>query len=499
MSVPSVTRGHLPRHRSHSPWVIVAAGSLGPFVGQLDASVVQVALPSLGTAFDRSINSIAVVSLAYLLAFAAPLPLFDRLSERYGRRSMFMAGAAVETTGLVLCATAPSLQLLVVFRVIQGLGASVVGANNLAIITSGLDDTLRTRALGVFASAQAMGLTIGLGVGGPLISAFGWRAAFWVTAPFAAAKVVGGWLLPDTPRGDTPSAFDIRSAVQLVVAMVGFMVAVNGLAELTRPRVWAPFVAAVVAVVLFVRRSRTVEVPLLNPAVFALRSYSSGLIGFALLYGALAGVLVLDSFALQRTVGDGPARAGLQLAALALALTVAATISHGLIRRFGAVRAVRGASAVGALALCALMGICYAGIHRWGTPSSVGLRIGVLASLAVLGTAFGVLIPANNVATLAGIPRASSGQAASWLNVARVYGSSLGVALAASALTADQAIVTGSLPHWLDLSGAPLLQSVLGGLVVVLVLLLAGAALTTEPGRHRSSRAALDPDPVRPG
>jgi MFS family permease len=469
-------------------WVVIGVGSLGPFVGQLDASAVQVGLPTLAARFDRSITTIDLVAVVYLLAYAAPLPIFDRLSERYGRRTMFMTGAAVEATGLVLCGTAPSMQWLLVFRVVQGLGASVVGANNLAIITSSVDGELRTRALGVFAAAQAIGLAVGVGFGGPLITAFGWRAAFWITAPFAVLKLLGGRLLPDTGRGDPSVTFDTLGALQLAAAMIGFLLVIQGLEDLTRPTRWGAAIVATVALLLFVRRSRKVSVPLLNPTVFRRRSYSLGLAGFALIYASLAATFVLGSVAFQRSAGDSAARAGLQLMVLPLALTVAAACSAGPIARLGAVRVAHRASAVGTAALVALAVICLAGIHRWLAPSSVVLRVGVVVSLAVLGAAFGLLITANNASALAGIPAASSGQAASWLNVGRVYGSSLGVALSVAAMAIGQAVVTGNLPTWLDLGGAPLLRSVIGGLVVVGVLMLAGSALTTAPRPDEADR-----------
>jgi len=152
-----------------------------------------------------------------------------------------------------------------------------------------------------------------------------------------------------------------------------------------------------------------------------------------------------------------------------------------VIARLGAVRAARRASAVGAAALVALAVVCFAGSHHWLLPSPNVIRVGVVAALTVLGAAFGLLITANNAAALAGIPAASSGQAASWLNVGRVYGSSLGVALSVTSMAVGHALVTGNLPARLELGGVPLLRSVIGGLVVVAVLMLAGSALTTAP------------------
>jgi hypothetical protein len=477
----AAVRGVPARGRARTPWLVIGAGSLGPFIGQLDASAVQVALPTLATQFDRSIAAIDLVALVYLLAYAAPLPMFDRLSERYGRRSMLMAGAAVVATGLVLCGTAPSVQWLIVFRVVQGLGASFVGANNLAIIASSIDGELRTRAIGVFAAAQALGLAVGVGLGGPLITALGWRWAFWMTAPFALLNLLGGWLLPDTQRGDASVAFDTLGAVQLSVAMIGFLLVIDGLQDFVHPAELGIAVVAVVALPLFVRRSRRVSVPLLNPTVFRRRSYSLGLVGFASIYAALTGTFVLGSVAFQRGAGDSAAKAGLQLMALPLALTVTAVGGTRVIARLGAVRAARRASAVGAAALVALAVVCFAGSHHWLLPSPTVIRVGVVAALTVLGAAFGLLITANNAAALAGIPAASSGQAASWLNVGRVYGSSLGVALSVTSMAVGHALVTGNLPARLELGGVPLLRSVIGGLVVVAVLMLAGSALTTAP------------------
>jgi MFS family permease len=143
------------------PWLIVGLVSVGAFIGQLDATIVQLALPTLGKTFDASLEAVSWVSLAYLVAFASCLPIFGRLCEMFGRKSLYLIGYTLFTVASTLCALASDLTWLIVFRVLQGIGGSLLGANSISILVKAVDQDRRGRALGFFAAAQAIGMSAG--------------------------------------------------------------------------------------------------------------------------------------------------------------------------------------------------------------------------------------------------------------------------------------------------------------------------------------------------
>ena len=196
------------------PWLIVGVTCIGAFIGQLDASIVQLALPALGRTFDATLESVSWVALGYLLAFASFLPIFGQLCDIYGRKLLYLIGSLLFAGASALCGLAPDPPTLVAFRVLQGVGGAMLGANSISVLVSATDKSLRARALGVFAAAQAVGVSAGPASAVFCSAAFGWPSVFWVTVPFGLAAVLIGWLvLPQTPAHDRKLSFDWRGAL----------------------------------------------------------------------------------------------------------------------------------------------------------------------------------------------------------------------------------------------------------------------------------------------
>lgn len=140
----------LPRLESQPwhPWLVVGLVCVGAFVGQLDATIVQLALPTLGRAFDAPLQDVSWVALSYLLAFASFLPVFGRLCEMFGRKTLYIAGYAIFITASALCGLAESFGELLVYRFVQGIGGSLLGANSISILVKTVPQESRGRALG---------------------------------------------------------------------------------------------------------------------------------------------------------------------------------------------------------------------------------------------------------------------------------------------------------------------------------------------------------------
>ncbi|MDT4945898.1 MAG: hypothetical protein QOH14_2631 [Pseudonocardiales bacterium] len=181
-------------------WVAaVSTVCFGAFMGQLDASVVAVAYRPIGETFHVGLASVQIVSLTYLIALGALLVPVGKVSDRLGRKRVYLYGFTLFTVASVGCAVAPSLAVLAVVRAAQGAGAAMLQANSVALVsTSAPSGRLRT-ALGMQASAQAVGLAVGPSLGGFVVQTFGWRWVFAMNVPVGVVAVIAGrFLLPRT-------------------------------------------------------------------------------------------------------------------------------------------------------------------------------------------------------------------------------------------------------------------------------------------------------------
>jgi MFS family permease len=146
--------------RSSYPWLVVGTTCVAAFIGQVDASIVQLALPTLERAFDARLASVSWVAVAYILAYASILPVFARLAEIAGRKLMYLLGFALFGAASLLCGLALNLPLLIAFRALQGISGALLGANSIVILVAAAGPERRGRAMGVFASAQAVGIRL---------------------------------------------------------------------------------------------------------------------------------------------------------------------------------------------------------------------------------------------------------------------------------------------------------------------------------------------------
>jgi len=140
------------------PWLVVAMACTAAFIGQVDASIVQLALPELERAFDAPLHAVSWVAVGYVLGFAGILPVFSRLGEMAGRKLMYLAGFTLFGLASALCGFAPSLPWLIALRVLQGISGAMLGANSVVIVVAAVGPERKSRALGFIAAAQAIGL-----------------------------------------------------------------------------------------------------------------------------------------------------------------------------------------------------------------------------------------------------------------------------------------------------------------------------------------------------
>ena len=164
--------------RLPSYWLfVIGTVCIGAFMGQVDSSIAQLLLPKLELEFNARLSTVSWVAVSYLLAMAAFLPIFGRLADMMGRKLLYTGGFLLFVLSSALCGLAPSLPVLIAFRVLQGIGAALLSSNSVAIVVAAAGPARRGRALGILSAAQAVGLSTGPALGGLVLDLLDWR---WV-------------------------------------------------------------------------------------------------------------------------------------------------------------------------------------------------------------------------------------------------------------------------------------------------------------------------------
>lgn len=467
------------RRRTDAHWLVVATVCVGAFMGQLDASIVTLAFPTLKAEFHTTLAMVEWVGLAYLLALAGTVTAVGRLADMVGRKLLYTYGFGVFTLASAGCALAPSLSVLVLCRVVQGVGAAMLQANSVALITTAMPRGRLGRGIGAQGTAQALGLAVGPAVGGLLIALGGWRLLFLINVPVGLVGTAAGWLLLPRTRDLAPrTRFDWTGLALFIPAVSALLLALSLGAggQLGMPASLAVSAIAIGAAVGFLRHERHTPAPMLDLGLFTRRQFSAGVSAGLLGYLVLFGVLFVTPFFLEGVWGLHTGSAGLALAVLPAALGLAAPVAGVLTDRHGP----RTPTILGML-------VTAAGLLGLAVTASMHEPIGAMAgALAVVGLGVGVFTPANNTAVMSSAPPRQSGVAGGVLNLTRGVGTALGVALTGLVfdLAAGRA-TPAALP-------ATLVQR---GFVVAVLLLAATAAVAGAIAALRGNQPPYQPAP----
>jgi len=410
------------RTAARAHWWAVATVCVGAFMGQLDASIVTVALPSMQRELGAGVGELEWVSLSYLVVLIGLVAAAGRLSDVLGRKLLYTYGFVVFTLASLGCGLASSLGVLIAMRVVQAVGAAMLQANSVALIRTSVGTRSLHRAIGVQGAAQALGLALGPAVGGLLVDVAGWRWVFLVNLPAGVLGVVAAvLLLPRTRVRAARHRFDLAGLALLLPTATALLLACSALARgasATEVAVLGGLGLAGLAAFAAVERRQAA--PLVHLELFAERAFRSGLASAALGYLVLFGVLFVTPLFLEATWQMSAGRAGLLLMVVPAALALAAPVSARLTRRAGAAAVTTGGLVLSAVGLLALVPAVH---HRYA----------VAALLALVGLGMGLFTPANNASVAAAGRPEQAGLVSGLLNMTRGLGTALGVAVAAAA------------------------------------------------------------------
>ena len=414
----------------------LAAMSLGYGVVQLDVTIVNTALNSIGTSLRGGVSELQWVVSAYTIAFAAFILTAGALGDRVGAKRIFMAGFAIFTAASAACALAPNAAILIAARAVQGLGAAILVPNSLALLSHAYtDDKARGRAVGIWAAGASVALTAGPLVGGGLIALVGWRSIFFVNLPIGLAGLWLTWRYASETTRTPQREVDLPGQIVAIMALgclAGALIEA-GAAGWTHPFVIAGFIASALLATLFVLQERRAVQPMLPLTLFRHRMFALTTLVGLLVNVAFYGLIFVFSLYFQRVNGWSPLATGLaflpMMAAVLLVNLVAARISE----RIGAPQTIALGAALVAVGCLALLGIA---------PGTPYWHIG--AQLMIVGGGLGLLVPPLTSTLLGSVEKSRSGIAAGVLNSTRQTGSVLGVALFGSLVGGSEAFMSGT-------------------------------------------------------
>jgi EmrB/QacA subfamily drug resistance transporter len=403
------------------PELVLAICCLSLLLVSMDVTIVNVALPAIRRDLGTSTAGLQWVIDAYTLVLASLLMLSGSIADRFGRRRVFQVGLALFTLASALCSTAPSLGMLVAFRMLQAVGASMLNPVAMSIITNVfLEPKARARAIGIWGAVVGVSMGLGPLIGGWLTQTVGWRSIFWINVPVGLAAILLSQLF--VPESRAPQARRADPVGQLL--MFGALLAVTyavieGPAHgFGSPLIVGLFAGTAAAIVALLAYEPRIEEPLIDLRFFRSVPFSSATLVAVLAFAAFSGFLFLNALYLQEVRGLAAFTTGLFTLPLALATVVCSPISGWLIGRSGARLPLFLAG--GGIALSALL--------LSGLDARTSL-VRVVTAYVVFGIGFGLVnAPITNTA-VSGMPRARAGLAAAIASTSRQVGASLGVAI----------------------------------------------------------------------
>jgi EmrB/QacA subfamily drug resistance transporter len=427
--------------RQTSPWLILVLVCIAQFMVILDATIVNVALPSVQRDLGFSATDLQWVINGYTLVFGGFLLLGGRAGDLLGRKRLFLAGVALFTFASLLDGLSQSSTMLIAARALQGLGAALVSPAALSIITTSFaDGPDRTKALGVWSGIAAGGGAVGLLLGGVLTQALSWQWIFFVNIPIGiAAFVLSSRFVPESRAEERPAGIDVAGAVSVTGGLVVLVYAIvkaqaYGWGSATTLGLGALAIALLGAFVAIERRSAA---PLIRLGVFRIRSLSAAN-GVMLLVGAgMFAMFFFTSIYAQEILGFSPIQAGLAFLPFTAGIVIGAGAAQTLIRRLG-VRPV----AVTGMALAAAGLLTLSGVTATGSYVS-DLLPGIIPMSIGMGLTF---VPLTLVATT-NIGDEDAGLASGIFNTAQQVGGALGLAILSTFATSRTSGVLAGLGH----------------------------------------------------
>ena len=403
-------------------WWILAAVSLALFMGTVDGTIVNVALPTLVKDFNTDFPTIQWVVLAFLLGLSVLMLSVGRLADMAGKKRIFSIGLVIFVAGSILCGLSPTVYALIAARLVQSIGAAMTVALGVAIVTETWPPEERGKAIGFSSGVISLGIVIGPTLGGLIISLLSWHWIFFVNVPLGVLALFLVWrYIPALQPKAQHERFDFAGAAVLGLGLLAFLLALTAgqRAGFTAFPIVALFVLAAAFLVAFIAIERRVRFPMIDLRLFRNIQFSLNLVTGFLTFVAIAAVTFLMPFYLELVMMQPVAKVGLLIAVVPLVLAVLGPLSGSLSDRFG----TRPVSVVGLVLL--VIGYLTAST----VTATIAIPLGYILRMLPIGLGMGVFQSPNNSAIMGAAPRTRLGIASSMLSLTRTLGQTAGIAV----------------------------------------------------------------------
>jgi EmrB/QacA subfamily drug resistance transporter len=416
----AVGAAHASKSASGAP--VVALVCLGLFMTTLDASIVNIGLPSIARAFNTPLNgAVEWIIICYLVVIGGLLLTFGRLSDIIGRSPIWIAGLVVFTIGSAVCGAAPSLVLLIAARALQGIGGAMIFSTSAALLSGAVPATRRGHALGWGAVAIALGASTGPTIGGVLTAYASWRWIFYVNVPVGLVAILATLRLIPPTIGHSGERFDPWGALLLAIALAALNLGLSFGQEWgwASPRVLGILLLGVASLAVGVVVEARSTHPIIDIRLFRNRVFVSAVASLLCSMLALFAIGFLLPFYAEELRGFSTERTGLLLTPFPLAMAIVSPAAGALSDRVGSRWLAPFALALTAVALVLLMQLDAA-----SPMSAMAWR------LALAGAGLGLFQAPNTRALMDAAPPSQQGMASGVFATARITGQALSVAIA---------------------------------------------------------------------
>ncbi|MBM7078770.1 MFS transporter [Micromonospora sp. MMS20-R1-14] len=406
-------------------WAALAVLAAAVLLLAVDGTVLSLAVPALTASLAPTAEQVLWIGDVYSLTLAGLLVLMGNLADRFGRKRVLLVGSVAFGAASLLAAFAPSAPALIGARLLLGVAGATLMPSTLSLIRNIFTDSgERTRAIAIWSTAFGAGSAVGPLVGGFLLEHFWWGSVFLINVPVMVLVVVSGLLLLPESRDPRPGRFDVLSAVLSMAAVVPLVYAVKHVVGAGVDGVTVScLLVGVTAGVLFVRRQRRLEQPMLDVELFGNPAFLGAVVANVIAIFALVGMLFFFSQYLQFARGFGPLQAGLAELPATLASIVVVVIIAAVVARFGRGRAI--ALGLG-LAAAGLAGVAVAAHAPY-------LWLGL--ALVPIGLGIGLAMTLTGDAIISAAPPRKAGSVSAITETANELGVVLGIAVLGSLLS----------------------------------------------------------------
>ena len=459
----------------HKWWILTAIG-VSLFMSSIDGTIVNVALPTLTRDLSTDFATIQWIVLSYLLGLAVLMLSMGRLGDMVGKKRVFTIGLVVFVVGSVLCGLAPDVYWLIGFRFVQSVGAAMMMALGVAIVTETWPARERGMAIGISGGIISLGIVAGPVLGGIILQHLDWRWIFFVNIPVGIAALILVWrFVPKLKPKETGERFDFAGALLVGLGLLTLSLSMTSmqLYGLTSPQALGLLGISILSLVAFVWVERTVRSPMIDLSLLANSYMSSALFTGFLTFVSIAAVVLILPFYLELVMGLNQQEVGMLMAVVPIVLGILGPLSGILSDRVG----TRPVSIVGLVLLI----IGYLSMTRLTTTSQ---PFDFILALLPVGMGMGIFQTPNNTAIMNAAPRKRLGIASGMLSMSRTLGQSTGIALLSTYFAIRLSAYAGVAVDINSAQSVHIVGAMRDQFYVIVLLIVIGLVVTLGQGWH---------------